>query len=82
MPQVSVLGSASTTQLFHVGGLDDVGQWPGGSAARGVLDAIHGTAPPVIVGMEAGGGAHEWARRCRKHGQTVKVVAPSWSNRM
>jgi transposase len=32
--------------------------------------------PPVVIGMEACGGAHDWARRFREHGHTVKLRAP------
>jgi transposase len=32
--------------------------------------------PPVVIGMEACGGAHDWARRFREHGHTVKLMAP------
>src|SRR5262249_4127367 len=32
--------------------------------------------PPVRIGLEAGGGAHDWARRLREHGHEVKRMAP------
>jgi transposase len=32
--------------------------------------------PPVLIGMEACGGAHDWARRFREHGHEVKLMAP------
>jgi len=34
--------------------------------------------PPVIIGMEACGGAHYWARRFREHGHTAKLIAPQF----
>ena len=34
--------------------------------------------PPVVIGMEACGSAHYWARRCRAHGHTVKLIAPQF----
>jgi len=34
--------------------------------------------PPVIIGMEACGGAHDWARRFREHGHTAKLSAPQF----
>jgi transposase len=34
--------------------------------------------PPVVIGMEACGGAHYWARRFREHGHTVKTMAPQF----
>jgi transposase len=33
---------------------------------------------PVVIGMEACGGAHYWARRFREHRQTVKLMAPQF----
>src|SRR5262249_315553 len=32
--------------------------------------------PPTLIGMEACGGAHYWARRFREHGHEVKRMAP------
>jgi transposase len=36
------------------------------------------TLPPVLIGMEACGGAHYWARRFREHGHEVKLMAPQF----
>ena len=35
---------------------------------------------PVVIGMEAWGGAHDWARRFREHGHCVKFMAPQLVN--
>jgi transposase len=32
--------------------------------------------PPVLIGLEACGGAHDWARRCRASGHEVQLMAP------
>jgi transposase len=72
-----VLGIDSATQIFHVVGMDDTGtivlrkRLP-----RGALMPFMAQLSPVVIGMEACGGAHYWARRCREHGHTVKVMAP------
>jgi transposase len=34
--------------------------------------------PQVTVGMEACGGAHEWARQLRNQGHDVKLMAPQY----
>ena len=34
--------------------------------------------PPVVIGMEACGGARYWARRFREHGHTAKLMAPQF----
>ena len=45
---------------------------------RGEVLVFMATLPPVIVGMEACGGAHYWARRLREQGHTVKLMAPQY----
>jgi transposase len=34
--------------------------------------------PPLVIGMEACGAAHYWARRFREHGHVVKLMAPQF----
>ncbi len=34
--------------------------------------------PPRLVGMEACGGAHHWARKLQSFGHTVKLIAPQF----
>ncbi|MFN8985216.1 MAG: IS110 family transposase [Burkholderiales bacterium] len=36
------------------------------------------TEPDCEIGMEACGGAHQWAREFQKHGYTVKLIAPQF----
>lgn len=33
---------------------------------------------PVVIGMEACGGAHYWARRFREHGHEMRLIAPQF----
>jgi hypothetical protein len=73
MPQVSVLGIDIAKQIFHVVGMDDSGavvlrkRLP-----RGALIPFMAQLPPVVIGMEACGGAHDWARRFSEHGHQVR----------
>ena len=71
MAHVSVLGIdlAKHKQMFHVAGMDDSvtvvlrTRWP-----RSALMSFIALLSPVVIGMEACGGAHNWARRSREHG--------------
>jgi len=79
MAQVSVLGIDLAKQLFHVVGMDDAGTvvWRKRFTRRALMPFI-ALLPPVIIGMEACGGAHYWARRFREHGHIVKLMAPQF----
>jgi transposase len=79
MSQVSVLGINFAKQIFHVVGLDDTGNVVlRKRRPRRALMSFIAQLPPVVIGMEACGGAHDWARRFREHGQTVKLMAPQF----
>ena len=77
MAQVSVLGIDLAKQVFHVVAMDDIGTivWRKRVARSGLMPLI-AQLPPVVIGMEACGGAHYWARRFREHGHVVKLMAP------
>ena len=79
MPQVRVLGIDLAKQIFHVVGLDDAGNVVlRKRCPRGALMPFIAQMPPVVIGMEACGGAPYWARRFREHGHVVKLMAPKF----
>jgi transposase len=79
MPQVRVLGIDLAKQIFHVVGLDDAGNIVlRKRLTRSGLMPFMAQMAPVVIGMEACGGAHYWARRFREHGHTVKLMAPQF----
>lgn len=45
---------------------------------RSQLLAFMQNLPPCLVGMEACGGAHYWARKFQGYGHTVKLMAPQY----
>jgi len=45
---------------------------------RGQLLAFMQNLPPCLVGLEACGGSHYWARKFQEYGHTVKLIAPQY----
>ena len=83
MPQVSVLGIDIAKQVFHVVGMDETGTivWRK-RLTRSALMPFIARIPPLVIGMEACGSAHYWARQFREHGHDVRLIAPSLSKPM
>ncbi len=42
------------------------------------LLSFFATLPPCLIGMEAFGGAHYWARELQEQDHTVKQIAPQF----
>ena len=78
-PEMSVLGIAIAQRVFHAVGMEERGKivlrkrlsWHD-------LMPLLAKLPPGRIGMEACGGAHDWARRFRAHGHEVKRMAPQF----
>ena len=76
---MSVLGIDIAKRIFHVVGMDERGQIVlRKRLARNALMPFIAPLPPVLIGMEACGGAHDWARRFRAHHHAVKLMAPQF----
>ena len=79
MTHVRVLGIDIAKEIFHIVGMDDSGTVVlRKRCPRGALMPFMAQLSPVIIGMEACGGAHYWARRFREHGHCVKLMAPQF----
>jgi transposase len=80
MPQhLSVVGIDLAKRVFHVAGMDERGKIVlRKRLTREALLPFVAQLSPVLIGMEACGGAHYWARRFREHGHTVKLIAPQF----
>jgi transposase len=77
--QISVVGIDLAKRIFHVVGMDNTGRVVlRKRLTRGDLLSYMAQLAPVVIGMEACGGAHYWARRFREHGHTVKLIAPQF----
>src|SRR5229473_4675226 len=76
-PAMSVRGIDIAKRVFHAVGMDNTGKIVlRKRLARNALMPFIATLPPVLIGMEACGGAHDWARRFRAYGHEVKRMAP------
>ena len=76
---MSVLGLDIAKRVFHAVGLDAMGKIVlRKPLSRHALMSFIAQLPPVLIGMEACGGAHDWARRFREHGHEVKRMAPQF----
>ena len=74
---MSVLGIDIAKLVFHVVGMNDRGHVVlRKRLARSELLHFIATLPPALIGMEACGSAHDWARRFREHGHEVRLIAP------
>ena len=76
--RVSTIGLDLGKRVFHVHGVDAAGAVVVGKRLRRgeVLRFFAGLAP-CLVGMEACGSAHYWARELAALGHEVRLMAPS-----
>jgi transposase len=77
--KLSVLGIDIAKQVFHLVGMDAHGTIVIRKRLyRAQLMAFIAQLAPTLIGLEACGGAHYWARRFREHGHEVKLMAPQF----
>jgi len=78
-PELSVVGIDLAKSIFHLVGMDERGKIIlRKRLARGEVLPFMAQLPRVLVGMEACGGAHYWARQLRAQGHEVKLMAPQY----
>jgi transposase len=77
--QVSTIGVDLAKNVFQVHGVDSAGKVVISRQLRRkqVID-FFSKIPPCLVGMEACGTAHHWAREVSKLGHTVRLMPPSY----
>jgi transposase len=76
---ISVLGIDIAKLVFHVVGMNDSGHVVlRKRIARSELLTFMANVPPLRIGMEACGSAHDWARCVREHGHDVWLIAPQF----
>jgi len=79
MANVSVIGIDLAKNIFQIHGNDKKGKCVlKKRLSREKLLEFMAQLPPCLVGIEACGGAHHWARTFREIGHTVKIMAPQF----
>jgi transposase len=79
MTKISTIGLDLAKNVFQLHGVD-------GSGAvvlkkqlrRGALERFFAQLPPCLVGMEACGSAHHWARVIGRYGHQVRLMPPAY----
>jgi transposase len=73
---LTVLGIDLAKLVFHIVGMDEAGHVVVRKRlARSELLAFIANLPPLRIGMDACGSAHDWARCVREHGHDVRLIA-------
>jgi transposase len=77
--QISTIGVDLAKNVFQVHGVDSHGKLViTRQLRRKQVIEFFGKIPPCLVGMEACGTAHHWARELTKLGHTVRMMPPSY----
>jgi transposase len=78
-PQLNTVALDLAKNVCHLVGADTTGNmlWRKRLTRHALMPCI-AQLPPVLIGREACGGAHDWARRFRAHGHEGKRMAPQF----
>ena len=76
---IKVVGIDLAKHTFHLHGVDVQGKVvTRKKLGRSKLIAFMANLPPCLIGMEACGGAHDWARKFRAMGHDVRLMSPQF----
>jgi transposase len=77
--KLTTIGIDLAKNVFQVDGVDAHGKVSlKKQLKRGQVAAFFANLPPCLIGMEACGSAHYWARKLQALGHTVKLMAPQF----
>ena len=77
--QVTTIGFDIAKCVFQVHGADQQGRAVlKRKLARSKVLVFFANLPPCLVGLEACGGAHFWARQLNRLGHEVRLIAPQY----
>jgi transposase len=79
MHNITTIGLDLAKRVFQVHGMDHEGQTVvRKKVRRGQVLKLFATLPPCLVGMEACGSAHHWARALSAQGHQVRLIPPQY----
>ena len=79
MDEISMIGLDIAKNVFHVHGVDASGATVlRRQLRRGEVEKFFAKLPPVVVGIEACGSAHHWARVIGRYGHQVRLMPPNY----
>jgi transposase len=79
MKNIKVLGIDLAKNVFQIHGADAKGKCVlRKRVTRTKLKEFMANLPPVIVGIEACGGSHYWARLFKEYGHEVRMISPQF----
>lgn len=77
--KISMIGLDLAKSVFQVHGVDETGKVAVQKRlSRGGVERYFAALAPAVVGMEACGGAHHWARLLQDLGHTVRLLPPAY----
>lgn len=77
--QITTIGIDLAKNVFQVHGVSEHGKAVlRKQLRRDQMAAFFANLPPCLIGMEACGGAHHWARKLQTFGHTVRLMAPQF----
>jgi transposase len=79
MDEISMIGLDIAKNVFHVHGVDGSGATVLRRALRrGQVEKFFAQLPAALVGLEACGSAHHWARVISRYGHQVRLMPPGY----
>src|SRR5258708_33928149 len=79
MEKASMIGLDIAKNVFEVHGRSAAGEVVlRRSLRRGQVEKLFAKLAPAVIGLEACGSAHHWARVLRKHGPQGPLVPPAY----
>lgn len=77
--KITTIGIDLAKNVFQIHGVNERGKTVlKKQLRRDPMATFFATLPPCLIGMEACGGAHHWARKLEGVGHSVKLMAPQF----